>query len=270
MYQIIIGDSVDELKNIAGETIDLIVTSPPYDNLRNYGGSINWDFDIFKSIANELTRVLKIGGVIVWVVNDQVINGSESLTSFKQAIYFKDVCKLNIHDTMIYSKFNLPLTHNRYEQAFEYMFVISKGSPKTFNPIKKLNKSRYSKSARAKLKRNENSRGDDKKIFIIADHGIESNIWHYSVGSNSATTDDIAFNHPAIFPEQLAYDHIISWSNENDLILDPFLGSGTVAKIALLTNRNVIGIEKNADYLPIINARVNNCKNDLFTKQENI
>lgn len=142
MNKLFHGDCLVELKNIQNESIDLILTSPPYDNLRTYNNSLNWNFNVFSLIAVELARVLKKQGVIVWVVGDSTISGSESCSSFKQAIFFKEQCNLNLHDTMIYAKNNvIPLTHNRYEQSFEYMFVFSKGKPKTFNPIEdKLNK----------------------------------------------------------------------------------------------------------------------------------
>ena len=125
------ADNVIFMKeNIPSNFIDLTVTSPPYDNLRAYNG-YSWDFE---SVAQELYRITKDGGVVVWVVGDATIKGSETGTSFKQALYFKEI-GFKLHDTMIYQSDKPPLTHNRYEQKFEYMFVFSKGRPKTFNPI---------------------------------------------------------------------------------------------------------------------------------------
>jgi DNA modification methylase len=129
--KIICGDCLEVMKKIPDGSVDLVLTSPPYDNLRTYNG---YNFD-FEGIAKELHRVTKDGGVIVWVVGDATIKGSETGTSFKQALYFKEI-GFNLHDTMIYHKNNYPpLTHNRYEQCFEYMFVFSKRYLKSFNPI---------------------------------------------------------------------------------------------------------------------------------------
>jgi len=127
------------MSKMPNDFINLVVTSPSYDQLRKYSGDnkLDWEEHVWKPIIQELFRVIRLGGIVVWVVGDSVINGSESGTSFKQALYFKDV-GFNLYDTMIYQKENpVPLTHNRYEQAFEYMFVFSKGKPKTFNPIVK-------------------------------------------------------------------------------------------------------------------------------------
>ena len=124
---------LDTMARMEDNFIDLTVTSPPYDNLREYNG---YSFD-FENIAKELYRVTKVGGVVVWIVGDATKNGNEYGTSFKQALFFKE-CGFNLHDTMIYRKLNyLPITTNRYEPQFEYMFILSKSKLKTFNPIKK-------------------------------------------------------------------------------------------------------------------------------------
>ena len=236
--------------------IDLVLTSPPYDNLRNYKG---YCFP-FEQIAMGLYRVLKPGGVIVWVVGDQTINGSESGTSFKQALFFKSV-GFNIHDTMIYHKRNsLPLNHNRYEQDFEYMFILSKGKPAAFNPIiipttsneKRDSVVRRNNPTETKSRLRHGAKRKDTKPTKI-----KGNIWTYNTGMHHTTSDKIAFLHPATFPEQLAADHILSWSNEGDLVYDPFIGSGTVAKMAKQLNRNYIGSEISAEYCAIIHERLN-------------
>ena len=235
--------------------IDLTVTSPPYDDLRNYNG---YSFP-FEDIANELYRITKQGGVVVWVVGDATKNGCESLTSFKQAIYFVEQCGFNLHDTMIYAKQNpIPLTHNRYEQQFEYMFILSKGKPKTFNGLKE--KSKYggemASRTRSFYKTNtENEPTIQNKRDVISDEKLRNNIWYYIVGS----TQTGKIKHPAMFPEQLASDQILSWSNENDLVYDCFMGSGTVAKICVQTNRNYIGSEISEDYIKIIETRIKEC-----------
>ena len=233
--------------------VDLTVTSPPYDNLRDYKG---YSFP-FEAIAKELFRVTKQGGVVVWVVGDATKNGCESLTSFKQAIYFVEQCGFNLHDTMIYAKQNpIPLTHNRYEQQFEYMFVLSKGKPKTFNGLKE--KSKYggemASRTRSFYKTNtENEPTLQNKRDVISDEKLRYNIWYYIVGS----TQTGKIKHPAMFPEQLASDHILSWSNENELIYDCFAGSGTTLKMAKINNRNFIGSEISKEYCDIIEQRIN-------------
>jgi len=254
-------DCLEGMKRIPDGFIDLTVTSPPYDNLRTYNGYIEqWSFDKFKAIAKELYRVTADGGVVVWVVGDATINGSETGTSFKQALYFKEI-GFNLHDTMIYAKRNsIPLTHNRYEQCFEYMFVFSKGKPKTFNPILE--------ETTTKGKKQVKQRNPDGSFRKATGYGKpvkptkpKHNIWFYKVGGvGQSATDKIAYKHPAIFPEKLAEDHIISWSNEGDIVLDPMAGSGTTLKMAIKNNRNYIGFEISKEYVDIINKRIDEIK----------
>ena len=244
---------LDTMSRMPDKFIDLVVTSPPYDGLRKYNG---YSFD-FESIAKELFRVSKNGGVVVWVVGDATINGSESGTSFRQALFFKDI-GFNLHDTKKKKKINpIPLTHNRYEQEFEYMFVFSKSSPNSFNPIKIETKGKIEKiKSRSKKAQKEKSYAvrhrDNPETYINDGTKYSGNIFYYSVGNGEKT------NHPAPFPEELAKDHILSWSNENDLIYDPFMGSGTTAKIASLNNRNWIGSEISKEYCDIIEKRIYN------------
>ena len=230
--------------------IDLTITSPPYDNLRDYKG---YSFD-FKTIANELYRVTKEGGIVVWIVGDATINGSETGTSFKQALYFKEI-GFNLNDTMIYRKLNyLPVTSCRYEPQFEYMFILSKGKLKTFNPIMKPNT-----SAGAKGGTHRHNGEDLEKLHtnngVINKLGRKTNVWDIACGSINSK-DKISFEHPATFPEKLANDHIISWSNEGDLVYDCFMGSGTTAKMAHLQKRNWIGSEISKEYTELANKRI--------------
>ena len=247
------GDCLEVMKDIPDGSIDLTVTSPPYDNLRTYNGNIEqWSFEKFQGIAKELYRVTKQGGVVVWVVGDATMNGSESGTSFKQALYFMSI-GFNLHDTMIYRKLNpIPLTHNRYEQAFEYMFILSKGKPNTFNPIKipcKTAGTVYNIKRPKAI--SEASKRDRDEIMTTNNTKYKDNIFEYCVGKKQGTQ-----THPAPFPEDLANDHIISWSNEGDVVLDPFMGSGTTGKMALLNNRNFIGIELDEEYFEIAKKRI--------------
>lgn len=244
-------DCLTTMAKIPDDFIDFIITSPPYDDLRKYNG---YSFE-FEKIANEIKRILKFGGVMIWVVGDKTENGSETGTSFKQALYFKDI-GLNIHDTMIYYKNNpMPTTGSRYHQHFEYMFAISKGNPKTFNPIKESTK--YKGLANMK-NRGENGNLDYKKVERTHEKKI-GNVFFYSIGGGISTKDKIAFKHPAIFPEQLVYDQLITWTNEDDIVYDPFMGSGTTAKVCILNNRKWIGSEISKDYITIIEERIKHC-----------
>jgi site-specific DNA-methyltransferase (adenine-specific) len=245
--QIICGDNVEVLSTLPDECIDLVVTSPPYDDLRTYGGH-SWDF---AGVARELTRVLKPGGVIVWVVADATVDGSETLTSMRQAIHFKDVCGLNVHDTMIYKVRGTGAkgSNAAYWQAWEYMFVLSKGAPKTVNRLRMKRSSDWKAGGRltaeGKQKPGLNKEPDDTCV--------RDNVWEYNVG---AAANDDSTGHPAVFPSQMAKDHIASWSNPGDVILDPFSGSGTTCKCAKELERHWLGIEVNPAYVKISNARL--------------
>ena len=243
-------DCLKGMPLIPNESINMVLTSPPYDNLRDYRG---YEFDFF-NIAKELHRILKVGGVVVWVVGDATIDGSETGTSFKQALYFKEI-GFNLHDTMIYEK-DSPAnpSSNRYHQLFEYMFVFSKGEPSTFNPIKdKINTYTSSKSGTMRLK---DGSMVPKKDLSWGEYGMRNNIWRMGVGYMKSTKDKIAYQHPAIFPDILARDHIISWSNRNDVVFDPFIGSGTTAVACEKLGRRWIGIEISEDYCKIAKERI--------------
>ena len=238
------GDCLELMKDIPDNYIDLTVTSPPYDNLRTYNGSLDWGEHVWKPVIQELYRVTKDGGVVVWVVGDATIKGSETGTSFKQALYFKEI-GFNLHDTMIYAKQNpVPYHHNRYNPQFEFMFIFSKGTPKTFNPIQE-----NTKGYKTGKYRYPNGELKKANTPIINKTKMLNNIWFYVVGGKGN-------NHPASFPEKLAEDHILSWSNEGDIILDPMAGSGTTLKMAKKNNRNYIGIEISKEYVEIINKRL--------------
>ena len=258
------GDCLDVMKTIPDGSVDLVVTSPPYDNLRTYNGNIEqWNFEKFKNIAKELYRIIKKGGVVIWVIGDATIKGSETGTSFKQALYFKDL-GFNLHDTMIYEKntstFPARKTGIRYTQIFEYMFIFSKGKPKTVNLIcDKKNKWGGVTTWGASWNRNSNDelvKGDKKTT--IAEYSPRNNIWLYKIGRGSDKGKGGVKNHPAVFPLDLAKDHILSWSNEGDVVLDPFMGSGTTGVASINTNRNFIGIELSEEYYNIAKERINN------------
>lgn len=245
-------DALTLLKALPSGSVDCVVTSPPYDNLRTYNG---YSFD-FEAIAHESYRVLKTGGVLVWVVGDATVNGSETLTSMRQAIYFKDVVGFNVHDTMIYHKTGVIYPSSiRCVQAFEYMFVLSKGEVATFNPPMK--KNRWAGDYRKQ--RTERKADGTMKIkprVPTAEEGVMENVWTFDTGYMKTTLDLFAYAHPAMFPEALAERHILTWSNPGDLVLDYFMGSGTVAKMARNTGRNFIGCDISHEYVQICKERL--------------
>ncbi len=249
------GDCVEIMKNMDSCGVDMVITSPPYDNLRNYDGAINtWSFEKFKDVANELYRVLKPGGVVVWVVGDATIKGSETGSSFRQALYFKEI-GFNIHDTMIWTKNAIPYDPKcrRYWQGFEYMFVFSKGQPKTCNylkePCKLAGKPKTNDYGQKRQDgTNRTDRWDENRK--IKDEKVKTNVWHFS-------PDGQKTGHPAVFPRALVHDHIFSWSNEGDLVMDPFMGSGTTGIVCKEMGRNFIGIEINDEYYELSEKRIN-------------
>ena len=248
--RLIQGDCFEIMKFLPSQSIDLTITSPPYDNLRTYNG---YSFD-FEGIAKELYRVTKDGGVIVWVVGDATINGSETGTSFKQALYFKEI-GFNLHDTMIWNKGTFTAVGaltSRYAPVFEYMFILSKGQPKTFNPIKDRKNKHFGRRKHGTFRQED---GTTKPLSSIgkpiAEYGQRFNIWDVSAEKSNSNR-----LHPAMFPESLVHDHIVSWSKEGDTVLDCFLGSGTTGKMAKQLNRQFIGIEISHEYFEIAKKRI--------------
>lgn len=239
-------------EHVPDESIDLTVTSPPYDRLRTYQG---YTFDLV-DVVNELYRVTKKGGVIVWVVGDQVIKGSETGTSFRHALTFLKR-GFRLHDTMIYQKKGRPFRDpTRYAQQFEYMFVFAKGKPKAINLIKDRPNKQAGRLSGASFRRKNGEMCRNKKRNITPPFGVRSNIWEYDAGYLKTTLDREAFVHPAMFPESLVRDHILSWSDEGDVVLDPFMGSGTTAKVARILHRHYIGFEVSSEYVELANRRV--------------
>jgi site-specific DNA-methyltransferase (adenine-specific) len=252
-----VADCVDFMNSMPVECVDLVVTSPPYDNLRDYKG---YSFD-FEAVAKGLFKVIKTGGVVVWVVGDKM-NGGRSLTSFKQALYFQEI-GFNIHDVMVYQKKNTPfMRSNAYTNSFEFMFVLSKGKPKTFNPLKE----KTVRNGFEMVVHNKKADGINKKVLKeLKTEKTKTNIWSYAVGLGGSSSDKIAFKHPAIFPERLALDHILSWSNEGDLVFDPMCGSGTTCKMASISGRRYLGVDISEEYIEIAKERLG-----LFFKYEEV
>jgi len=259
------------MQQMDDESVDLVVTSPPYDDLRTYNNSSKWDQNTFYAVAAQLARVIKPGGVIMWNVNDATIKGSETGSSFRQALHFMDVCKLRLHDTMIYEKtgtaFASGVKSVRYTQQFEYCFILSKGKPKTHTLLcdKKNKWAGHQSWGNAQTRAKDGSIKDPgKKSKEIKEWGVRTNIWKIKNSGGFGQSSKSAYKHPATMPEELARGHIKTWSEEGDLILDPFMGSGTTAVASKLSNRNYIGFEIDSKYCKQARSRVKNTEKSLL------
>lgn len=259
MIQLMQGDCLELMSSIPDGSVDLTVTSPPYDNLRSYNNSLHdWNQEKWTNILKELFRVTANGGVVVWVVADATIKGSETGTSFRQALSAMDI-GFNLHDTMIFQKAGTGACGSNlaYWQSFDYMFVFSKGRPKTVNRIADQENARAGVvCTRGRISADGEEK--DKKRRVIPNKSVRSNIWRLHAGNNG----DGKINHPARFPLQLANDHVLSWSNRGDVVLDPFLGSGTTGVACINTDRNFIGIERDEKYFQIAKERINAAKSN--------
>jgi len=260
-----LGDCLEKMKDIPDGSVDLTVTSPPYDNLRTYNGTLNdWTQEKWQAIIRELFRVTKQGGVVVWIVGDATIKGSETGTSFKQALYAMD-CGFRLHDTMIWNKENCSSvgSMNRYENTFEYMFVFSKSAPSRGEIIKDRRNKRAGEIQNGSIRQKDGTvrktTGYGKRA--IAEFGRRRNVWNIFPAKKKA--DRL---HPAPFPPELAHDHIISWSNPGDTVLDPFMGSGTTGKMAILEGRRFIGIEREEKYFDIACKRIEEAQRIMETE----
>ena len=247
-----VGDAREVLRKIDSGSIDLVVTSPPYDNMRHYDNrqGHTWNSSMFEEIAGELHRVMKDGGTVVWVVNDKTEGGGKTLTSLRQALYFQEVGFV-CNDVMIWQKKNpMPvLRSSRYTDVFEYMFVFVKGKkPRVFNPMMipcKCGGQAYNSTA--KLTGGE--RGRKALNYEVNQEKVAGNIWEIAVAQNKT-------GHPAVYPQELVEKHISSWSNAGDIVLDPFMGSGTTALAALKLDRHFIGIDISEDYVAMTDRRI--------------
>lgn len=247
------GDCMGLMLRIPNNRIDLTVTSPPYDNLREYNGNIvRWGEHVWRAVIQNLFRITKQGGVVVWIVGDATIKGSETGTSFKQALWAID-CGFNLHDTMIWNKGGFSAVGSlaiRYAPVYEYMFVWSKGAPKTFNPLKDRKTKHGGETASGTIRLKDGSTRPMSKVMTINEYGQRFNIWEQSPHKQKG-------GHPAPFPDRLANDHIISWSDDGDIVFDPFMGSGTTGVAAVRTGRRFIGMDLDKDYFKIAQDRIN-------------
>lgn len=249
---------IDGMSQMDEESVDLVVTSPPYDDLRTYNDSSKWDFEVFKEVAKGLTRVLKEGGVIMWNVGDATVKGSETGSSFRQALYFMDECGLRLHDTMLYRKpsaaYPAGKNSNRYSQVFEYCFILSKGKPKTANLLKD-KKNAWAGTQNFGKVTSRQKDGTMKQTqegrVTVQEWGYRDNIWRIANGKGFGQSNAEVYKHPATMPEELALGHIQTWSNPGDVVLDPFMGSGTTARMAFREDRQWIGFEIDKTYFDL-------------------
>lgn len=250
---------LDTMRRMGDNFIDLVVTSPPYDNMRQYGGNktyhqrlneTGFSFE-FEEIAYELQRVLKPGGVIMWNIQDQIIKGSKTGNSMRQALYFMDI-GLKFHDHLIWEKTGTPFpSPYRYRNVWENMFIFSKGKPKTFNPIMVKNKTGGDTRVSSRYRNHEGILQETEKVIQVKEYGIDKNVCLIANGYKNSKQFKGAESHPAIFPDEIARRHIITWTNEGDVVYDPFLGSGTTTKVAKELGRNWIGSELHTPYFEV-------------------
>lgn len=268
--KIINDDCIKFMKKLPDNCIDLTVTSPPYDDLRDYENKLVWDYNTFRKVARELYRVTKNGGVVVWVIGDKTDKGNKSLTSFKHALYFQEV-GFNIYDVIIYEKAGSGPPHpKRYFNSFEYMFVMSKGKPKTVNLLQDKKNSCAGMTTFSDITRREKDGSlTNKGKKVINEYGVRTNIWRYNNGKGFSSKDKIAYEHPATFPEKLVEDHIKSWSNQGDVVFDPFGGSGTTAKVSIELDRKWIYVEKVEKYCDVAKRRIENMGVNLDVQNNN-
>lgn len=254
-----LGDCRDVLPTLP--KVDAVVTSPPYDGMRNYEGSLDqWGEVAWNDIIGKLHDAVSDGGAVVWVVGDQVRDGDETGSSFMQALKFKET-GFKLFDTMIYEKAQVsPFGNQRgYAQCFEYMFVFTKGTLRTSNILR--DRKNIRPGSQSVIAKGADADGLSKERIRkeIGEYGRRTNIWSYGVGGGET-------GHPAVFPLDLAKDHIFSWTKENDTVLDCFLGSGTTGVAAVQMGRDFIGIEREPKYFEIALRRIEDAQRqkDLF------
>lgn len=260
--KLFLGNNIEVMDKLIqeGVKVDLVVTSPPYDDILTYQNTLTWNFDIFKQVADRLYTILNDGCVLVWVVADQTKDGGRTLTSFKQALYFQEI-GFKMHDVMIFEKnspsFPPKRDSKRYGNIYEFMFIFVKGKKIRHDITLLADKANIYAGLGSWGKSNHNDKDgnliEGKKITNIPEYSLRNNIWRYSVGCNK---DKRFGKHPAVFPEKLAEEHLLSWSVEGDTVLDPFMGSGTTGKVAMLNNRGFIGIEINENYYEQAKKRI--------------
>jgi len=255
--KIFCGEAAEVMRSFPDESIDMVFTSPPYGTVRSYNG---YKFN-FQEIAIELTRILKPGGVIAWNEADTIVNGSKTLTPSKHALYFSEECGLKVHDEMIYEKnsCSFPAKRNglRYSNVYEEVFILSKGKPKSVNLIcDKRNRCYGEKGFGMASQRRKNGDLVKYERKPTPKFSPRDNIWRVFTGKGYSSKDSNASKHPAISPDLLVLDHIRTWSNEGDIILDPMAGSGTTCVMAKALKRQYVGIEISDEYCQLINERL--------------
>lgn len=262
------GDSAEVMQSFPDKCIPLTVTSPPYAKMRLYGGH-DYTWETFKSVATQLVRITMEGGVICWVVRNQIVKERENLQAEKEKLFFADDLGLWPHQTIIGAPKGVPLPQSRrYASNFDYVYVFSKGHPRIVNIIRDRRNSRFGDLKSNRLIRESN--GSERLAcggeYAIAKWGFRSNLWSYSTGGNHTATDRISAKHPARMGEPLAEDLIISFSKPGDLVFDPFAGAGTSLKMALLNQRQWLGVEIFDEYVELIEKRMRLAKWELMER----
>ena len=257
-----LGDCLEILPTLGN--VDAVVTSPPYDNLRKYGGHA--PVDTFAAIT-EISNCLSRGGVCMWNVKDETRDGSETGTSFRQALHAMD-SGLNLHDTMIYVRRGVTFPDaNRYLPAFEYMFIFSNGSPRHFNGIKD-RRNRYAGTVIHGTDRQSDGSLAARKCSSseVPEYGLRYNWWELH---NAQAGNGEFGGHPAPMPYPMAHGHIQTWTDNGETILDPFMGSGTTGVACAKLGRKFIGIEIEPKYFDIACKRIEEAykQPDMFIEQ---
>ena len=250
---IICGDSAEVLKNFPDNSIDMVVTSPPYDGLRDYNG---FSLDLHK-IGKEIYRVLKDGGIAVMVIQDATKDFAKSLTSFRTIVDWCDNVGFRLFETVIYHKNGTEGAwwKQRFRVDHEYMPIFMKGKkPQYFNkePLKIPSKHG------GKVMSGSGNRRTDGTLSETVRRPINTmkcrgTVWDYLMAGDK---NPLKRKHPAVFPDKIPYDCIQCFCPEGGLVLDPFIGCGSTAVMAKVLGRNYIGIDISREYCDLAEERI--------------
>ena len=243
MYNsIVLGDCVEGMRSLPPDLVPCTVASPPYGALRHYHGNHQFDFE---AAAAELWRITRPGGVVCWVVREEVVDGSESGEASEQRLFFRDL-GFRLHQTIVMERYgSRARSPGRYGESLEYAFILAKGKPATVRLLRDRRNKTAGKLVTATHRYPDGSYRVQR--YEVDEWGYRKAVWYFAQGMHVAT-DPVARLHQAPMPEAMAEDLILSYSREGDLIFDPFAGVATTAKMALLNHRNYFGYEINAIY----------------------
>lgn len=253
-------DCVEGMKKIPDNSVDIVVTSPPYDGIRDYNG---FNFDLHET-GRGLIRILKEGGIVAMVIQDQTKNFGKTLTSFKTIIDWCDNIGFKLFECVIYRKHGSEGAWwtNRFRVDHEYMPIFLKGEkPQYFNKENLKVPSIHG----GKVMTGSGSRRTDGKTNARVTRPINTmkcrgTIWNYLMAGDK---DPIKRQHPAPFPDQIPLDFIECFCPPGGVVLDPFMGSGSTAVAAKKLNRKYIGFDTSEEYIKIAHARLRNTETQL-------